>query len=430
MPPTITDAGRLHLKWALVDGIGPLLFSRLLVQFGDAEAAMGASASQLEQIKRISQESAGRIARERDTVDIEPEIEAAAEHGVRIICRADEDYPPGLQQIADGPIVLYVKGELRPTDAVAIAVVGTRRCTIYGGEQARRFGELLAGAGFTVVSGLARGIDALAHHGAIEAGGRSIAVMGKGLPEVYPPENQALAEKLLENGAWISELPMRAEVRRENFPSRNRIIAGMTLGTLVIEAPLRSGALITARLASEYNREVFAVPGRAQDPSSFGTNDLIRRGYAKLTMCLEDILDELGEVGEKMRPASTTPTDTAEDAAASDSPEDLAADASPADAAAGTSPADVAAGPRTGRNVASGLRAGRRHQAPPRRSPNLTKIERRVYERVGYEPIFQDAVLSASELPPGEVLAAFTSLELKGLIKRLPGQLVVRTGTA
>jgi DNA processing protein len=409
MPPTITDAGRLHLKWALIDGIGPLLFSRLMVQFGDAETAMGASAGQLAQIKRIGRESAERIARQRDTLEIDSEIAAAAEHGVRIICQADADYPPGLRQIADPPIVLYVKGELRPTDAVAIAVVGTRRCTIYGGEQARRFGELLAGAGFTVVSGLARGIDALAHHGAVEAGGRSIAVMGKGLTEIYPPENQALADKLLENGAWISELPVRAEVRRENFPGRNRIIAGMTLGTLVIEAPQRSGALITARLATEYNREVFAVPGRAQDPTFFGSNDLIRRGYAKLTMCLEDILDELGEVGEKMRPAPAGVTDAP--------------------------PEDVAAGPRTGRNVAAGGSPAEfdRSDSPagPRRpSPKLTETEKRVYEVITYEPLFQDAVLTASQLPPGEVLAAFTTLELKGLIKRLPGQLVVRVGRA
>jgi len=412
MPPTITHAGRLHLKWALIDGIGPLLFSRLMVQFGDAETAMGASAGQLAQIKRIGRESAERIARERDTLEIESEIAAAAEHGVRIICQADDDYPPGLRRIADPPIVLYVKGELRPTDAVAIAVVGTRRCTIYGGEQARRFGELLAGAGFTVVSGLARGIDALAHHGAVEAGGRSIAVMGKGLPEVYPPENQALAEKLLESGAWISELPMRAEVRRENFPGRNRIIAGMTLGTLVIEAPQRSGALITARLANEYNREVFAVPGRAQDPTFFGSNDLIRRAYAKLTVCLEDILDELGEVGEKMRP---TPDDAAD---------------TPEGAAAGPSE-NVAAEPRTGRdNVASGLRAGRSEHPAPAPTPRLSETEKRVYEVITYDPIFQDAVLTASQLPPGEVLAAFTTLELKGLIKRLPGQLVVRAGRA
>lgn len=396
MEPTITDAARIHLRWALTDGVGPILFSRLLVQFGDAEKALGASVGQLAEIQRIGRKSAEQIARERDTVDIEAEIEAAARHGVRIICREDDDYPPGLRQIADGPIVLYVKGELRPTDAVAIAIVGTRRCTIYGSEQARRLGELLAGAGFTIVSGLARGIDAFGHHGAVDAGGRSIAVMGKGLPEVYPPENEALAKKLLENGAWVGELPMQAEVRRENFPSRNRIIAGMTLGTLVVEAPQRSGALITARLANEYNREVFAVPGRAQDPSAFGTNELIRRGYAKLTTCLEDVLEELGEVGEKMRPAPVSETS-----------ESVAAGASSAEEGGEGTPGRA-----------------------PGPLPRLSEVEKRVYEVIGYEPMLQDAVLRAAQLPPGEVLAAFTALELKGLIKRLPGQLVVRTGHA
>ena len=309
---------------------------------------------------------------------------------MRIICRADPDYPEGLKRIPDGPIVLYVKGELRPTDAIALAIVGSRRCTIYGSEQARRFGELLAGAGFTVVSGLARGIDAFAHHGAVEAGGRSIAVMGRGLTEVYPPENAALASKILENGAWVTELPMQAAVRAENFPSRNRIIAGMTLGTLVVEAAARSGALITARLASEYNREVFAVPGRVQDPMSFGTNALIRDGAAKLVMSLEDILDELGEVGERMRRVIDTGASRASatnDAAQSEEP------------------------------------GAARPPGP------LSAAESRVYEILGYDPVLQDVVLRAAELPAGEVLAALTALELKGLVRRLPGNLVVRRGT-
>jgi len=443
----ISDAGRVHLRWALIDGVGPLLFSRLLIQFGSAAAALSASASGLAEIRRIGAKSARSIVEQRTAVDIEAEIAAAAEHGVRIICREDGEYPPGLKQVADAPIVLYVKGELLPTDAVALAVVGTRRCSIYGGEQARRFGELLAGAGFTVVSGLARGIDALAHHGAVEAGGRSIAVMGMGLTEIYPPENQALAAKLLEHGAWISELPMQADVRRENFPSRNRIIAGMTLGTLVIEAPQRSGALITARLACEYNREVFAVPGRAQDPLAFGSNELIRRGYAKLTTCLEDILEELDAVGEKMRPAGDTSAGAR--TAGRDRPEagptgNVAASGSPAEGlAAGAAPAeDVAAAPRGGRRsegdtargaVARGSEPGGADEsvASERRPvPRLSAVEKHVYDVISYEPMLQDVVLRASQLPPGEVIAAFTSLELKGLIKRLPGQLVVRAGVA
>lgn len=386
MSETISDIGRTYLRWALTDGVGPLTFSRLLVYFGDAEQALGASSAALRAVKGVGAQTADAIARARDSIDCDQEIATAAEHGVRIICRADEDYPEGLRRIPDAPIVLYVKGELRDTDAVAIAVVGSRRCTIYGSEQARRFGELLAGAGFTVVSGLARGIDAFAHHGAVEAGGRSIAVMGRGLTDVYPPENRALAEKLLENGAWVSDFPMRTTVRATNFPGRNRIIAGMTLGTLVVEAAQKSGALITARLANEYNREVFAVPGRVQDAMSQGTNALIRDGAAKLTTCLDDILDELGEVGMKLRRAATegrsdggTPTESA----------------SPRDAV--------------------GV---------------LSAAEQRVYAVVGYEPLLHDVVLRAAELPPGEVLAALTALELKGLVKRLPGNLVVRRGMA
>jgi DNA processing protein len=386
MSETISATGRTYLRWALTDEVGPLTFSRMLIQLGDAEKALDASVGLLKTIKGIGDEKADKIARGRDSAEVELEVATAAEHGVRIICRADQDYPEGLKHIPDAPIVLYVKGELRPTDTISIAVVGSRRCTIYGSEQARRFGELLAGAGFTVVSGLARGIDAFAHHGAVDSGGRSIAVMGRGMTEVYPPENRALAEKVLESGAWISELPMKAAVRGENFPGRNRIIAGLTLGTLIVEAAQRSGALITARLASEYNREVFAVPGRVQDPMSFGTNALIRDGAAKLVMCLEDILDELGEVGQKMR--STT----------------------------------VGEPNRDREGAASGL------AAPQARA--LNAAEKRVYDVIGYEAVLQDVVIHAAELPPGEVLAALTLLELKGLIRRLPGNLVVRRGTA
>jgi len=386
----ISEKARTHLIWALTDGVGPIVFGRILIQFGDAEEALRLTAGQLETVKGIGPNVASKVtgSREEARVKAEMEIEFAERHGVRIICREDEEYPHALTQIADPPIVLYVKGELRKTDEIAVAIVGSRRCSIYGSEQARRFGELLAGAGFTVVSGLARGIDAFAHHGAVEAGGRTIAVFGSGLHEVYPPENGALAEKLLEQGAWVSELPMQAAVRAENFPSRNRIIAGASLGTLVVEAGQRSGALITARLASEYNREVFAIPGRVQDPMSLGTNALIRDGAAKLVTCLEDILDELGEVGRAMRPKPAV-----EAAAGEAEKGGLFAESEPR----------PAAGP-------------------------LSAAEKRVYAVISYEPILQDQVMRMAELPPGEVLAALTTLELKGLVQRLPGQLVVRRG--
>jgi DNA processing protein len=387
MSQVISEVARRHLTWALVDGVGPLTFTHLLNRFGDAERAWGATAGQLADVHRIGVKRADSIARARESVEVESEIETAAAHGVRIICREDSDYPPGLRQIPDAPIVLYVKGEYRDTDAIAVAVVGSRRCTIYGSEQARRFGELLAGVGITVVSGLARGIDSFAHHGAVDAGGRAVAVLGSGLTSIYPPENQALAAKVLEHGAWISELPMQASVRRENFPSRNRIIAGMTLGTLVVEAAERSGALITARLASEYNREVFAVPGRLQEPMSLGTNALIRSGAAKLVSGLDDLLEELGDIGYQLQLRRS--------------------------------------------EGGGGLFTGESGQpaAPAARSSGpaqLSAAERRVLEAMPPDAVLQDVVMRAAELPPGEVLAALTTLELKGLVKRLPGNLVAR----
>lgn len=398
----ISQAALACLRWALTPGIGPLTFARLTESFGSAAQAWEASAAQLERVNGIGRSAAARIvdARSQAADAASREIDQAIRLGVRIIGRDDPDYPPGLRQVPDAPIVLYVRGQLLPTDAVALAVVGSRHCSIYGGEQARRFGELLAGAGLTVVSGLARGIDALAHHGALDAAGRSIAVLGCGLSHVYPPENLALAERLLERGAWMSELPLDFPVRAENFPARNRIIAGMTLGTLVVEAPLRSGALITARLAAEYNREVFAIPGRVGDPASAGTNALIRDGQAKLVTCLDDILDELGDVAAALRAGADHPRPVSNSG--------RHGPPAPGPAGASESLADA--------------------PAPP--VPALSDEERRVLEAVPPEPVLQEQVLQRAALPTGQVLSALTTLELKGLVRRLPGQMVVRRPAA
>jgi DNA processing protein len=380
----ISDIARQHLRWALTPDVGPIAFGHLCERFGSAEAAWGASAAQLEQVPRIGSRKADKIAGARESIDIEREISAATKLGARIICQADEDYPHGLREIADPPIVLYVKGELRPTDTIALAIVGTRRCSIYGSEQARRFAELAAGCGLTVISGLARGVDAFAHHGALDAKGRTLAIMGAPLSEIYPPENATLAERILTCGAWISEVPLSSHVERRNFPSRNRIIAGMTLGTLVVEAPLRSGALITARLASEYNREVFVIPGRLQEPTAAGTNALIRDSGAKLVTDLNDILCELGEVGYQFMA-------------------------------------------RENLNRANSVEPA---PAAPKLPLALTPVESRVLETIPTSPILQGMVQEATNLPIGDVLAALTALELKGAIKRLPGQMVVRSGAA
>ncbi len=388
--PVATPAARQYLRWALVEGVGPTLLKRMLEALGGIDATLGAPAHRLAAVRGIGARTADRIARMRDVVDVGAELRAAAELGVRIVCPEDPDFPPGLRRINDPPIVLYVRGRIEPRDAIALAVVGARRCSMYGQQQARRFGELLAGSGFTVVSGLARGIDAFAHHGALDAGGRTIAVLGCGLGQVYPPENRALAERIIASdaGCWISELPLASAPRAKNFPARNRIIAGLALGTLIVEASARSGALITARLAIEYNRELFAIPGRVQDPMSIGTNRLISEGTARLVTCLEDILEELRPMADALL-----------------------------DEVRATQP-----------RRAAGPHASTPAEATASVPAELPAPEALVLAAVTDEPRYTDVIAQKSGLSIAEVLAAVTSLELRGLVRRLPGQQVVRTG--
>lgn len=309
MPPEratgMTDLNRLRatLRLHLAEGVGAKTFHRLVEHFGDVVDAAGASSAAWRQVAGIGAKTAAAIAEVTEDV-IDAELETAGHCGTEILCLDDEAYPAALKQIHDPPALLYVRGKLEPADALAVGVVGSRRCTHYGLEQARRFGELLARAGFTVVSGGARGIDAAAHLGALEAGGRTVAVMGCGLSQTYPRENRGLFERIVreDRGALLSELPMNTAVLAGNFPTRNRIISGMSLGVLVVEAARRSGSLITAREALEQNREVFAVPGRVDSPMSQGVNELIRRGSAGLVQDLDDILEALGAVGETLAP--------------------------------------------------------------------------------------------------------------------------------
>src|SRR5690606_27078295 len=223
------------------------------------------------------------------------ELEQARALGVTLLSLEDADYPPLLREIPNPPLVLYMKGDLQPRDLNAVAIVGSRKCSHYGREQAERFGSLLAGAGVTVISGGARGVDSAAHRGAIRhPDGRTIAVLGCGIDITYPPENQSLFEQIAARGAVISEYPIGTQPLAENFPRRNRIVSGMSRGVLVIEADTRSGALITARQAADdHNRPVMAIPGRVDNPLSAGPHALIRDG-ATLVTSLEDILDALG----------------------------------------------------------------------------------------------------------------------------------------
>ncbi|NLW87209.1 MAG: DNA-protecting protein DprA [Planctomycetes bacterium] len=292
---------RAYVRLRLSAGIGPITFRRLVDAFGDVQSILS-NVNRWRQVDGVGPKAVAAVGAVTDD-QVQEEIELARQSGASIVCPADDEYPKALKTIYDYPPLLYVRGKLLQADATAIGVVGARHCTHYGMEQAERFAQLLARAGFTIVSGGARGIDTAAHRGALTGGGRTIAVMGCGLAYTYPPENRGLFEEIISSGrgAVVSELPMRTAVLAGNFPTRNRIISGMSIGLLVVEAARKSGSLITASVAGEQGRAIFAVPGRVDSPTSQGVNELIRTG-ATLVQNLDDILEELPEVGKKLGP--------------------------------------------------------------------------------------------------------------------------------
>ncbi len=279
----------------MIPKVGPVRLRRLLEVFERPEAILRASADRLAGVNGIGREVASQIAAWENHVDLPGELAAMAEAGVHVLTAESEHYPPHLRDIHDPPMVLYVWGELTTRDRRSIGVVGSRRTSHYGTETAKKFGYQLAYAGLTVFSGLARGIDTAAHQGALAAQGRTVAVLGCGLKQIYPPENYELAERIAENGAVISEFSMSVTPDRQTFPMRNRIISGCSLGLLVVEAGLNSGALISAGQAIDQGRTVFAIPGQIDRPTSQGANRLIQEG-AKLVMEVSDILEELPEL--------------------------------------------------------------------------------------------------------------------------------------
>src|SRR5438552_538264 len=299
--------GREHwLRLAMTEGIGPILTRRLVDAAGGAEAACAASATLLRSIDGITNAKVQTILESMRSANVDDELRRCDQLGVRVICPDDSDYPTLLTQIPDPPPVLYVRGAFEPRDLNSLAIVGSRKCSFYGREQAERFAALLAGAGFTVVSGGARGIDSAAHRGAIShPNGRTIAVLGSGIDVPYPPENAPLFEQIAASGrgAVVTEYPLGTPPVAENFPRRNRIVSGMSRGVLVVEADERSGALITARQAADdHNRPVFALPGRVDNALSAGPHKLIRDG-AILTANLEDILQNLHPLPQEAREA-------------------------------------------------------------------------------------------------------------------------------
>jgi DNA processing protein len=276
----------------LIPQIGPVRVRKLLEVFGSPERILAAKASEILQVEGFGSAQAQNLAAWEAQIDLEGELRKINERGLTILTRDDELYPPLLSQIYDPPIVLYVWGEVTKRDHNAIGVVGSRTATIYGMNATKKLSFQIAYSGYVVISGLARGIDTAAHEAALAAKGRTIAVIGSGIGKLYPPENQALAERIAQNGAVISEYPVDRPADKQTFPYRNRVVAGWSCGLVVVEAPLRSGSLITAQQASEQGRAVYAVPGPIDKPTSAGCNRLIQQG-AKLVMDGGDILDDL-----------------------------------------------------------------------------------------------------------------------------------------
>jgi DNA processing protein len=361
---------RAVLRLALTPGVGPKTYRSLLDHFGSPEAVGDAAPSELRNVPGVGQKLMRAIVDARLNLDLDAELKACAERQVAVLTVDGEAYPRGLREIHNPPIALFVRGQLVPSDALAIAIVGTRHATSYGVRQAERLAMGLSRAGLTIVSGLARGIDAAAHRGALLAGGRTLAVLGCGVLQVYPPEHAELAEQIALQGALISEAPPRSQPHSGMFPQRNRLISGLTLGVVVVEAAQRSGALISAEHAMEQGREVFAVPGPVDSRSSRGCHQLLREG-AKLVETVEDVLEELGPL--------------------------------------------VAATPgEDGRVV--------RHPA----ELQLNQQEQAVLDATTTEPLTIDQVVVRSGLPVHRVLATLSVLEMRHLIRRLSGNLVAR----
>jgi len=365
------DSREALIALNLIEHVGSVRARLLLEHFGEAPNILRASKGELLRVRNIGEETAAAIAGWEKSIDLAGELKRIADFACRVLIQSDEEYPELLRQIYDPPLVLYVKGGLTAKDKNAVAMVGSRMTTHYGLETARKLAYQLAYVGVTVVSGGARGIDTASHQGALAAKGRTVCVLGTGINRVFPPENRELFERIAESGAFLTQFPFNRNGDRQSFAIRNRIVAGMTLGTVVVEADLNSGALITSNFATEYGRQVFAVPGRIDSPRSKGCHDLIKKG-AKLCESAEDILSEF----EYLFPASNRP---------------------PSAGASGVLPA-----------------------------LELSDNERCVYDALTHEESSIDEVIRRSSLPSSAVSVALLGLEMKRAVKQLPGKLFVR----
>jgi len=306
------DTLRYWLGFNLVRGIGPVRLRMLLDFFGDIQSAWEASEQVLREIK-LDRRSLENFLKMRHQMDLDEVLRQVERAGVQALTWDSSDYPGLLRQIADAPPVLFVRGTLTPADEWSVALVGTRKATVYGREVTHRLATDLVQNRVTLVSGLARGIDSIAHKAALDAGGRTLAVLGSGVDFIYPTEHRKLAEAIVENGALISDYPLGTRPEAANFPARNRIISGLSLGVVVVEADVKSGALITADFALDHGREVFAVPGSILSPASAGCNRLLRDGASVVTE-VGDILEtlHLDQVSEKQLAREVLPSNPTE----------------------------------------------------------------------------------------------------------------------
>ncbi|HEY5894870.1 MAG TPA: DNA-processing protein DprA [Chthoniobacterales bacterium] len=349
----------------MIAKIGPVRIRRLREVFGSPERILAAKRHELQSIDGIGPETAVEISDWENRIDLSAELARVRDFGATVLTQEDAVYPKLLREIHDPPTVLYVWGRLSEKDHHAIGVVGSRKTTHYGLESARKLSYQIAYAGLTVVSGLARGIDTAAHLGALAAKGRTVAVVGGGFHYLYPPENRELAEKISANGAVVSEFSMTVQPDRQTFPMRNRIISGWSFGTLVVEAGLNSGALISANMAIDQGRTVYAVPGPIDRPNSLGSNRLIQQG-AKLVMDASDILDDMGTLFREE--------------------------------------------PRLERSAPAGL----------------SDDQQAVYDAISGDETPADAIIATCGLAPARVMSTLLALEMKHFVKQLPGQRFVK----
>ena len=381
-PLLLTAAASSDNSWGVDDSLIGLVslnltesvtfdaYRALVDAYGSLRKALAAPERDLAQFPGINGKTAKRIRSLSNGDEAVEEIEQAHDIGLDIVSCEDERYPHNLRFMEDRPIVLYVKGSIIDADAQALALVGSRRCTIYGKEQARRFAGDLATMGFTIVSGLAYGIDREAHEAALDAGRRTIAVLGSGFCQLYPKKHERLAERIAESGSVISEFPLDTPPNAWNFPRRNRVVSGLSLGTIVVEAARRSGALITAGLAANQGKEVFALPGRVSDRQSWGALKLLQDG-AKLATCPGDVVAEFPQMAEALQDAC---------------PEAF-------------------------------TRAA---------LPELTEPEHLVWKLLGAEPKHVDQVIDESGLTAAQVLSTLLVLEVKHVVRQHPGKLFTR----